>query len=107
MKKCPYCAEEIQDEAVKCKHCGEFLDKRAAPAAQTKAKWYQSSTSIWFAFFVVGPVVLPLVWINPKYSTQKKVVISFVMIIISVLLFIALGKTMQKISEYYKMMMPQ
>jgi hypothetical protein len=30
-RKCPFCAEDIQEAAIKCKHCGEMLDRTIQP----------------------------------------------------------------------------
>jgi len=36
MKKCPYCTADIPDEAKKCKHCGEWVEPRDAPASDLR-----------------------------------------------------------------------
>lgn len=111
-KNCPFCGEKIKIEAIKCKHCGEFLnksDEKQENYSQEKlfdipAGWVRLKKIKWLGW--IGLVILFLIIMILSITQFEKASISdFITILSTVIDFIALYfiyQLMQYMKNYKK-----
>lgn len=71
---------------------------------QQAQKWYHRTSILVIAFLCVGPLALPLAWLNPTYTRLKKIVITIIMLAATYFLWKICESSLKAIGDYYKIL---
>jgi membrane protein implicated in regulation of membrane protease activity len=74
---------------------------------KSETKWHSKLSTLIIALLCVGPLALPLLWFNPRFSKKVKIIVSAIVIILTYYLVVASIDSIKAVSKLYQEMSQQ
>jgi uncharacterized membrane protein YvbJ len=103
MNTCPFCGRDIQASDGVCSSCGKSI----GIIGNSEIKWYHTKKAVIIGLLIMGPLALPLVWINPRFNLVTKITITIVVLAATVLICYLIYVLLVYIIEQYQQMLSE
>lgn len=67
-----------------------------------KIPWYFKNSVMVIVLLSVGPLALPLIWFHPKMTSNKKILWTVVILVLTYFLVVTTIESFKKLSETYQ-----